>query len=312
MAGFDLPAATLAVWAAAGTPPATEAEVAAIAALAEGPLPEAYADLLTNYGFVDFAEVPQNRFDSPRGGDALGRMLGAGDIAFILESPDFDFAKGVLPILDDASGHGLVLIRTAPPAGAILHSYDGAPPVEIAPDLPSFLAGLTALTEPAVLRDTGTPVTDPDTGFTIAAETREAWATYGTGSTPEPAEELADIEATLGRPLPEALRRFLTTYGYVTYFGKAPATFDLPGGGQAQLSTIYSTAVLPRALPLDPGAPLPFASTGIDESELLIGMGPEDEGVIYWRPGPGAEPVRVGADLRAFLAGLYREEPADG
>ncbi len=312
MAGFDLPAATLAVWAAAGTPPATGAEVAAIADLAADPLPAAYVAFLTTYGFVDFGGVPQNHFASPEGGDALGAMLRAEDIASIRRSPDFDFPCSVLPILDDTSGHGLLLIRTAPPAGAILHSYDGGPPVELAPDLPAFLAGLTALAEPAVRRDTGTPVTDPDTGFTIAAETREAWATYGTGSTPEPADELAEIEATLGRPLPEALRTFLTTYGYVTYFGDAPATFDLPGGGQARLSTIYSTAVLPRALPLEPGAPLPFASTGTDESELLIGMGAETEGVISWRPDPGTAPVRVADDLRGFLARLYREVPDDG
>ena len=122
------------------------------------------------------------------------------------------------------------------------------------------------------------------------------------------------IETTLGRPLPEALRTFLTTYGYVSYFGDAIATFDLPdGAGQAYdfISVIYSTAVLPRSLPLQVDAPLPFASTALDEGELLIGMTPADEGHIYWLGNTSAKPVHVADDLRGFLAGLYQERAID-
>lgn len=307
MAGLDISATTVAIWTAIGVTPATQAEIDAIAALTDAGLPGAYVKFLETYGFVTWPDGSDATFDTANGQGDIHAMLTptSVEISFDLIPP------GYLPIAGDYSGHALILLQMTPPAGSVWYVEDGDAPEFIAPDSVTFLANLApAESIPQFEKWPGTPVTDAATGFTIAQETRDAWAAYGTGSTPEPADELADIEDTLGQPLPEALRSFLTTYGYVAFFGDAIATFALPdGAGQAQedISVIYSTAVLPRALPLDPGASLPFASTGTDAGTLLIGLQGEENGRIYWQKEASAVPVLVADDLRGFLADLYRE-----
>lgn len=309
MADLNISAVTLAVWASSGTTPAPADDIAQIASLAGADLPADYVLFLETHGFATWDDGTDAYYDTP---------AGRRDIFFML-TPDLvknsvDLVPdGYLPIAQDYSGHGFVTLQTTPPAGSVWHVEDSDVPTLIAPDFASFLATLAPAEDtPKTERWQGTPVTDAATGFTIAQETRDAWAAYGTGATPEPADELAAIEQTLGQDLPEALRSFLTTYGYVTFFGDAIATFALPeGAGQAQedVSVIYSTAVLPRALPLDPGAHLPFASTATDTGSLTIGLQGADEGRIFWQADAKALPVPVADDLRAFLADLYRERP---
>lgn len=315
MTELTLSAVTLAFWTAAGVTPASEAEIARIAGLADGDLPSGYVTFLETYGFPGWPDGSDAAFVSDLGPGAIRAMLDADAIGRVL---DLDLVPpGHLPIADDGSGHGFVALRTdAAEAGSVWHVDDGGETGRIAPDFASFLADLAPDADPPEPdRHRGTPVHDPATGFTIAQETREAWAAYDTGSTPEPAGELAAIEDALGRPLPEALRTFLTTYGYVTFFGEAVATFDLPpAAGQPYdfLSVIYSTAVLSRSLPERPGAPLPFASTALPQGSLLIGLTSEDEGRIYWRGSEDGVPVPVAHDLRAFLADLYTIRDGDG
>lgn len=308
MATFDLPAVTLALWAASGAMPATESEIAAIAALSGAELPADYVAFLRMYGFVSWSDEVPARFDSTLGGGTVSELLRVQNMAYVM--PD-QVPEGFLPVAGEYGGHDLLLMRMSPPVGEIWHLNDSAEIARVAPDFTTFVEGLYSPRQPQTIRWTGTPERDPATGFVIAAETRAAWASYYTGSTPEPADELAAIEADLGRPLPEALRSFLTTYGYVTFFGPdIPVDFDLPpeaGAKRDTLSVIYSTAVLPRALPLAESAPLPFGSTARDGAEVLIGLGPKDEGRIYWRADDGAVPVPVADDLRSFLAGLYLE-----
>ncbi|WP_308915781.1 SMI1/KNR4 family protein [Jannaschia sp. LMIT008] len=313
MADLSLSAATLALWAAAGVTPATQAEVARIAAAAGAPLAPNYVTFLKTYGFPAWPEGSDSGFVSDLGPGTILAML---DPASVERSQAFVPADH-LPVASDYSGHGFVTLRLREPdSGSVWYVGDEGDPGWIAPDFASFLTGLTPDAEslPAE-RDRGTPVEDTQTGFTLARETRDAWAAYGTGATPEPPDELAAIEDALGRPLPEALRTFLTTFGYVTFFGDAFATFDLPpGAGQPYdfVSVIYSTAVLMRSLPDAKGAPLPFASTALPEGSLLIGMTEEDEGRIYWRGTDTGAPVPVSPDLRTFLANLFTLRNDDG
>lgn len=311
MAGFDISAATLAVWMGAGLTPATDVQIAQIRDMAGVTLPADYVSFLSTYGFASWGEGTDARFVSD---------LGGGHVSGLLSPENITFARGVtpdgyLPVASEYGGHDLVLMELVPNVGQIWHLNDSDELAQIADTFSAFVEGLTPDAAPAATEKWfGTRVEDPETGFVIAEETRAAWATYYTGSTPEPEGELKAIEATLGRPLPEALRTFLTTYGYVSYFGDAIATFDLPAGaGQAQdfISVIYSTAVLPRALPLADGGPLPFASTALKDGELLIGVTPDDAGQIFWRRTKSGVPVQVADDLRSFLASMYQERAAD-
>lgn len=311
MAGLDISAATVAIWTAVGVTPATQVEIDAIAALADAKLPAAYVEFLETYGFATWPDGSDARFDTAHGQGDIYAMLTPTSVEISLDLIPSDY----LPIARDYSGHAVVLLQMTPPVGSVWFVEDNDEPEFIAPDFETFLANLAPeRSTPQLEKWSGTPVTDAATGFTIAQETRDAWAAYGTGNRPEPADELAAIEDKLGQPLPEALRTFLTTYGYVSFFGDAIATFELPDGtGQAQedISVVYSTAVLPRALPLDPGAPLPFASTITDTGTLLIGLQGDDSGRIYWQKEAGATPVLVTDDLRKFLADLYQERQID-
>lgn len=311
MSGFDISAATLAIWAASGTVPASGDDIARIAALANAPLPADYVLFLETHGFATWDDGTDAFYETTAGRGDIFAMLTPEQVATSVDL----VPSGYLPIAGDYGGHAFVALQMTPPIGSVWHIENNDDPALIAPDFATFLAGLSPdEAAPRTERWRGSPVTDAATGFTIAQETRAAWEAYGTGSTPEPADELAAIEETLGHPLPEALRTFLTTYGYVTFFGDAIATFALPDGvglAQENLSVIYSTALLPRALPLEPGAPLPFASTITDTGSLLIGLDGADAGRIYWRADARAPLVPVAADLRTFLAELYKERPVD-
>ncbi|MEM9436629.1 MAG: SMI1/KNR4 family protein [Pseudomonadota bacterium] len=311
MAGLEIPAIVLALWASAGTPPATQEDITAIRDLAGSDLPADYVTFLETYGFVSWSGADAVHFNAGEERADIAFMLSPSEIALSVDLA----ADGFLPIAGDYSGHALILLQTDPPTGAVWYQYDLDDPIRVSADFAAFVSGLTGKPEPPRIEKWyGTRAIDEQTGFTLAAETREAWAAYGTGSTPEPADELESIETTLGRALPEALRTFLSTYGYVTYFGDIPAAFPLPkGSGQDQdvLSVIYSTSVLMRSLPTAAGTPLPFASTALPEGSLLIGLSAEDEGVIYWQMNATSAPVRIADDLRSFLAGLYLERPID-
>ena len=311
MADFVLSAATLALWVASGIVPATDDEILEIETLAGAPLPSSYVLFLKTYGFTSWADASEVYFDTQTGQGDIFALMPPSQVA-----SSMDYAPtGFLPIAGDYSGHALILLRMAPPSGSVWYLYDDGPAQIVQDDWAGFLASLQAPpAEPTFERWQGTPVTDATTGFTIAQETRSAWQIYGTGATPEPADELAAIEKALDRPLPEALRTFLTHYGYVTYFGDAIASFALPpeaGPEEDALSVIYSTAVLGNALPAEDGAPLPFASTELTDGSLLIGITPADEGQIYWQPVEGVAPVKIAEDLRSFLAGLYVKRPID-
>lgn len=311
MADFGLSAATLALWVASGVVPATDDEVLEIETLASAALPSSYVLFLKTYGFTSWAEASEVYFDTESGQGDIFALMPPSQVA---SSMDYTPA-GFLPIAGDYSGHALILLRMTPPRGSVWYLYDDGPAQFVQDDWAGFLASLqSAPSEPKFERWQGTPVTDAATGFTIADETRAAWQIYGTGATPEPADELAAIEIALDRPLPEALRTFLTHYGYVTYFGEAIASFALPpqaGREEDAVSVIYSTTVLRNALPVKEGAPLPFASTELMDGSLLIGLTPADEGQIYWQPDADVAPVKIAEDLRSFLAGLYVKRLVD-
>lgn len=311
MADFGLSAATLALWVASGIVPATDAEILEIETLAQAPLPPNYVLFLKTYGFASWVDASEVYFDT---GTEQGDIFALMPPSQVARSIDYA-PTGFLPIAGDYSGHALILLRMTPPTGSVWYIYDDGPAQFVQDDWAEFLVSLRANpSEPKLEQWQGTPVMDSATGFTIADETRSAWQVYGTGATPEPADELASIETALDRPLPEALRTFLTHYGYVTYFGEAIASFALPpetGREEDAVSVIYSTTVLRNALPVIDGAPLPFASTELMDGSLLIGLTPTDEGQIYWRPDADMAPVKIAEDLRSFLASLYVKRPVD-
>ena len=306
-----LSAATIALWSAIGISAASADDVAGISALYGAELPADYVDFLRTYGFATWHDGAPSRFDLHTGEGDIQSML-------TLEQMEASLpyvASGFLPVAGDYSGHAFIMLRMTPPDGSVWYQYDNDDPVLIAESFGAFLADLhDGAAPPDVEKWRGTPITDAATGFTIAQETREAWAAYGTGATPEPADEIQAIEASLDRALPEALRTFLSTYGYVTFFGDALATFDLPAGaGQAQdqISVIYSTVVLQRNLPIGAGDPFPFASTALPDGTLSVRLDGDDAGQVLWQPGPETPPIPVADDLRTFLAGLYTERPVD-
>ena len=300
MSEFVIDEVTRGHWERTEQAAATESELAELRTLASDELPEDYIAFLRRYGFATWPEAGARTYRFPGG---------TGTLAGISRPQRVERARASLlepgswfPFAADVDGHALLLFQLGGPAG-VWFLYDDDPPIRIAASFSRFLASLHAYAKPVHERWRGTLREDPVTGFTIAEETRASWEEYGVGASPEPEAELRAIEAKLARPLPEALRSFLTRHGHVTFFGAEPiAEFALPRG-RDWISVIYSSTVLARRACEDMEE-LPFATTARD-AELLIGLGEDDEGVIYWSN--GCAPKRVADDLRTLLASLFLE-----
>ncbi|MEM6276797.1 MAG: SMI1/KNR4 family protein [Pseudomonadota bacterium] len=289
-------------WTAKGVVPARDDEIAALKELWGGQLPEPDERFLLTYGFVSWTSDLPASFKCDVGEADIREMFTPSSVRNCIDLlPD-----AYLAIAGDYSGHGLILLAKAD--GSVWFEEDGDL-VQVAKDFDAFLAILYRAVDPDARAPWyGSPERDRQSGFHIAPQTRTAWAAYGTGDMPEPESELAEIEAALGRPLPEALRTFLSRFGHVCYFGDAIATFACPRGQEDQVSIIYAATVLRRSLPSPQGAALPFASTAREGGELLIGLDPENEGRIYWRCDETPDLAKVSDDLRTFLGSLYTRD----
>ncbi|MEM9436628.1 MAG: SMI1/KNR4 family protein [Pseudomonadota bacterium] len=163
---FSIPPATLSFWARLDIKPASDGEIAQIAALAPGPLPDDYVSFLKTYGFARWMlTVPDRfRYRKTSGGQEIVKAAAVAH----LENPESIeramkhawsqqpelglpcWPQGVLPIAGNA-GPGQVLMDVTGSVGAIRY-WEPSEDVwgsgantdlwDVAPDFTSFIAGL--------------------------------------------------------------------------------------------------------------------------------------------------------------------------
>lgn len=133
---FKIPQATFDFWKRVDLMPATDAQIAEIAAVAPGPLPEDYVAFLRSYGFARWMLTVPDRFHYTRHG-AGQDVTKVGSIAH-LETPESIgramkhawtddpalglpcWPKGVMPIAGNA-GPGQILMQFDTAPGAIMY-----------------------------------------------------------------------------------------------------------------------------------------------------------------------------------------------